>query len=49
MLSVLIKIVVELYGEAFTTQNLIELAKAKPEIIQLNSAVKRRWKEFRKK
>lgn len=49
MLSALITLVVEQYGEAFTTQNLIELANAKPEIIQLNSTVHRRWKEFRKK
>ena len=49
MLAALITLVVEQYGEAFTTKNLIELANAKPEIIQLNSAVHRRWKEFRKK
>lgn len=48
MLSSLITLVVDQYGEAFTMQNLIELAKVKPEIIQLNSAVHRRWKEFRK-
>ena len=49
MLSALITLVIDQYGEAFTMQNLIKLANARPEIIQLNSAVHRRWKEFRKK
>tara|TARA_B100001057_G_scaffold296061_1_gene296181 strand:+ start:1163 stop:1888 length:726 start_codon:yes stop_codon:yes gene_type:complete len=49
MLSAFISLVVDQHGEAFTTQNLIEIAKAKPEIIQINSAVHRRWKKFRKK
>ena len=47
MLSSLIQLVLNKYGSKFTSQNLIEIAKQNPEIIEMNTNVHRRWKAFR--
>lgn len=47
MLSTLIQLVLNKYGSKFTTQNLIEIAKQNPEIMEMNTNVHRRWKAFR--
>ena len=49
MLSTLIQLVLNQYGSKFTTQNLIEIAKQNPEIMEMNNNVHRRWKAFRTK
>ena len=49
MLSALIQLVLNQYGSKFTTQNLIEIAKQNPGIIEINTKVHRRWKAFRTK
>ena len=48
MLTELIKKVVSIYGENFSNENLIQIAKLNPDIIKKNSNVYRRWKQFRK-
>ena len=49
MLSTLIQLVLNQYGSKFTTQNLIEIAKQNPELMEMNTNVHRRWKAFRTK